>query len=227
MRLAYADPPYPGQSAKHYGDHPDYAGEVDHRSLIEDMIGRYDGWALSTSNRALREVLSWSPPDVRILAWNKPIAPPMSGHGVYGWEPVIVSWARPPAKRDLRDTITVSPEQYTFRPKPDGYVTGSKPPAFCRWMFAWLGARPGDDFVDLFPGSGAVTRAWDAWSAQGDLLTLRAKGLPPYGWDLDNPPTFERRSPQSEDHDQTRAHEAEMRAEHGMPARSPQSEDHE
>jgi hypothetical protein len=23
MRFAYADPPYPGQSLKHYGDHPD------------------------------------------------------------------------------------------------------------------------------------------------------------------------------------------------------------
>jgi hypothetical protein len=59
----------------------------------------------------------------------------MSGHGVFGWEPVIVSWARPPAS-DLRDTLTVSPEQYTFRPKPEGYVTGAKPPAFCRWVFA-------------------------------------------------------------------------------------------
>lgn len=30
MRIAYADPPYPGQARKHYGQHPDYAGEVDH-----------------------------------------------------------------------------------------------------------------------------------------------------------------------------------------------------
>lgn len=46
-RFAYADPPYPGQSAKHYGDHPDFAGEVDHDELIERLLG-YDGWALST-----------------------------------------------------------------------------------------------------------------------------------------------------------------------------------
>lgn len=32
MRIAYADPPYPGQS-KLYRNHPDYAGEVDHAAL--------------------------------------------------------------------------------------------------------------------------------------------------------------------------------------------------
>jgi hypothetical protein len=33
MRLAYADPPYPGK-AELYADHPDYAGEVDYEALI-------------------------------------------------------------------------------------------------------------------------------------------------------------------------------------------------
>lgn len=28
-RIAFADPPYPGQSKKHYGDHPDYASFKD------------------------------------------------------------------------------------------------------------------------------------------------------------------------------------------------------
>jgi hypothetical protein len=169
VRIAYADPPYPGQSKKHYGDHPDYAGEVDHAELIERLT-TFDGWALSTSNRALRDVLALCPSGVRILAWNKPIAPPMSGHGVFGWEPVIVSCARPPAS-DLRDTLTASPEQYTFRPKPEGYVTGAKPPAFCRWLFAWLGARPDDDFTDMFPGSRAVS---DAWAQFNSAPTLEA-----------------------------------------------------
>lgn len=167
-RLAYADPPYPGQAKRHYADHEDYAGEVDHRALV-DQLCEYDGWALSTSNQALREVLFWCPPDVRTLAWCKPIAPPFPNHGVYGWEPVIVSPARYPAS-DLRDTLTASPEQYTFRPKPEGYVTGSKPPAFCRWLFAWLGARPDDNFTDLFPGSCAVTDAWADFAAQGRLV---------------------------------------------------------
>ncbi len=168
MRLAYADPPYPGQAKRHYGDHPDYAGEVDHAELIARLLD-FDGWALSTSNRALRDVLALCPPHVRILAWCKPIAPPMSGMGVFGWEPVIVSWARKPPS-DLRDTLTASPEQYTFRPKPEGYVTGSKPPTFCRWLFAWLGAEPGDDFTDMFPGSRAVTDAWTAFDGAPRLI---------------------------------------------------------
>ena len=167
LRIAYADPPYPGQAKRLYGDHPDYAGEVDHALLVARLM-EYDGWALSTSNRSLADALALTGPQ-RVLAWCKPIAPPFPKHGVYGWEPVIVKWARDPAS-DLRDTISVSPEQYTFRPKPEGYVTGAKPPAFCDWLFRWLGARPGDHFEDLFPGSRAVTDAWERFNAQGKLV---------------------------------------------------------
>jgi site-specific DNA-adenine methylase len=49
LRGAYADPPYIGQSKKHYGDHPDYAGEVDHEELIWTLQRHYDCWALSLS----------------------------------------------------------------------------------------------------------------------------------------------------------------------------------
>lgn len=171
VKLAYADPPYPGQAKRHYADHPDYDGEVDHAALVARLLD-YDGWALSTSNRALADVLTLTGP-CRVLAWNKPIAPPFPGHGVYGWEPVLVSPARP-IPSDLRDTLTASPEQYTFRRKPKGYVTGSKPPAFCHWLFAWLGARPGDEFTDLFPGSRAVTDMWAAFDRQ---LSLERLGL--------------------------------------------------
>jgi len=37
VKIGYADPPYIGQSAKHYKDHPDYAGEVDHADLVERL----------------------------------------------------------------------------------------------------------------------------------------------------------------------------------------------
>ena len=60
LRLAYADPPYPGK-ARLYRDHPDYAGEVDHAALLADLSG-YDGWALSTSAQALPVVLALCPP---------------------------------------------------------------------------------------------------------------------------------------------------------------------
>jgi hypothetical protein len=61
VRLAYADPPYPGQSAKHYADHPDFAGEVDHAALVRDLL-TYDGWLLHTSSTALHQVLPLTPP---------------------------------------------------------------------------------------------------------------------------------------------------------------------
>ena len=62
LRLAYADPPYPGK-ARLYRDHPDYGGEVDHLALIA-RLAEYDGWALSTSAEALPAVLALYPPGV-------------------------------------------------------------------------------------------------------------------------------------------------------------------
>jgi hypothetical protein len=43
-------------------------------------------------------------------------------------------------------------------------VIGAKPAAVCRWIFDLLGAAPGDSLDDLFPGSGAVGRAWAAFT---------------------------------------------------------------
>jgi hypothetical protein len=69
VRFAYADPPYIGQAKRHYGDHPDYAGEVDHAELIGRLRAEFpDGWALSTSSTALREVWNLCP-DARVAAW--------------------------------------------------------------------------------------------------------------------------------------------------------------
>src|SRR5262249_16916116 len=108
MVFAYADPPYPGTAKKYYADQPTFAGEVDHRKLIRDLekrraialddakkAQRIDGWALSTSARALRELLKLCPEEARVCAWVKP-------HGVSGktfglhnaWEPLIVVGGR-------------------------------------------------------------------------------------------------------------------------------------
>ena len=88
LRLAYADPPYPGLSRRYYGNHPDYAGEVDHRRLVE-QLDAYDGWALSTSARALPEVLALCPPGVRVAAWIRGERPTRSAGPLNAWEPVI------------------------------------------------------------------------------------------------------------------------------------------
>ncbi len=163
MRLAYADPPYPGR-AHLYANHPDYAGEVDHALLIEELV-TYDGWALSTSAAALRDILPLCPADVRVLAWVK--------HSItVSWEPVIVK----PARRveNVRDWIQCEPDSYQWRAKPDTYVIGQKPRPFCVWMFTWLGAVPchNDTLDDLFPGSGNVSRVWDDWSTRPPLFIV-------------------------------------------------------
>lgn len=189
MKFAYADPPYPGQSWRVYGKHEDYAGEVDHVELVARLVAEYpDGWALSTSASALPEVLALCPyrrgtdrknpgrvakgSSVRVLAWVKPQAPPYPVRVQFSWEPVILWGGRPydGGPRTVKDVLTVSPQGHTFRAMPEGHVRGAKPPAFCRWIFNCLGAEPGDELDDLFPGSGAVTREWEAWRRQGALF---------------------------------------------------------
>jgi hypothetical protein len=34
-----------------------------------------------------------------------------------------------------------------------------------------MGCLPDDELVDLFPGSGAVSRAWDTWRSQLHAVT--------------------------------------------------------
>ena len=164
MRLAIADPPYPGQAAKHYEDHPDYAGEVDHLELLKRLDAEYDGWALHTSSVALPQVLAHATTldlTFRILAWVKPFAAFKRNVSVaYAWEPILVKPARKPVVSGritpLRDYIA---EPITMRRG----LTGAKPGAVCHWLFETLGARPEDQFDDLYPGTGAITAAWVSW----------------------------------------------------------------
>lgn len=172
MRIAYADPPYPGQSKKHYSDHPDYAGEVDHAELVT-MLGMYDGWVLHTSSPSLAAVLALCPLDVRVGAWVKPFASFKPNVPVaYAWEPVIFKPARTSSDRTIatvRDWVSCP---ITLRKG----LAGVKPQAVCEWAFRIVGAEPGDYFHDMYPGSGAVQSAWDAWCAQTTipLENLRA-----------------------------------------------------
>lgn len=173
MRFAYADPPYPGNSARYYAGHPDYAGEVDHASLVHRLVNDYpDGWALSTSSAALRHVLALVPAEVRVRigAWTRPPRFGRTRHPVAAWEPVVFAGGRPlDADERLADWLHAAP----MRRYP-GQVIGTKPPAFCSWLFASLGARRGDELHDLFPGSGAVGRAWAVYtsSVTGDARHL-------------------------------------------------------
>lgn len=166
MRIAFADPPYPG-CAHLYRDHADYAGEVDHADLIARLEADYDGWVLHTAATpkaiALIAPLVERIPGVRWMSWNKPFAAFKRNVSVaYAWEPVIVKAARKPvvSKRlVMRDWIA---EPITLKRG----LTGAKPEAVCHWAFEMVGARPDDDLIDLYPGTGAVTRAWATWQGK-------------------------------------------------------------
>lgn len=58
-----------------------------------------------------------------------------------------------------------------------GALTGMKPPEFGVWLFRQLGARPGDELADLFPGSGAITRAWDLYTSRDDRARTLGAGV--------------------------------------------------
>jgi hypothetical protein len=92
LRLAYADPPYPGLARRYYRDHPDFAGEVDLGELLS-RLQRYDGWALSTSVRAVPMVLARCVAqglEVRVAAWFRGARPHATARIVAAWEPVVV-----------------------------------------------------------------------------------------------------------------------------------------
>lgn len=170
MRIGYADPPYPG-CAHLYKDHPDYAGEVDHVSLIYQLERECDGWVLHTSSVALPDILAITSKkgvtDMRIMAWVKGFAAFKPNVPVaYAWEPVLVKACRKPvvagASGVMRDWIS---ERITMKRG----LTGVKPERVCWWLFDVLGAEPDDELDDLFPGTGAVSRAWESWCAQRTL----------------------------------------------------------
>ena len=159
-RLAYADPPYPGTAARYYRDEPDYQGEVDHAALVS-LLEHFDGWALSTSAKALRDILPLCPPEARVGAWVKPNGVPANTRGSHNtWEPVIYRPARV-RRPGFRDWVSLKPA------RGGGTLPGRKPIGFCIWLFQLLGASPVDEFDDLFPGTGVVAAAWRQFVAGG------------------------------------------------------------
>jgi len=169
LRIGYADPPYPG-CAHLYKDQPDYGGEVDHAALIRRLEDECDGWVLHTAATpramALLAPLVEKIEGARWMSWVKGFAAFKRNVSVaYAWEPVIVRAARKPAvskRLVMRDWIQ---ESITLKRG----LTGAKPEAVCHWAFEMVGARPEDDLVDLFPGTGAVTRAWATWRGKFTL----------------------------------------------------------
>jgi hypothetical protein len=166
MKLAYADPPYLGCGklyAAHHPDALDWDTTARHDELMEELIGGYDGFVVHLS--ATADSFSCYSPWVgqsgaRWCSWVKGFAAFKKNVSVaYAWEPVIIKPARKPvvSKRlVMRDWIQ---ESITLRKG----LTGAKPEAVCHWAFELMGAHPDDELHDLFPGTGAVTKAWETW----------------------------------------------------------------
>lgn len=179
-RLAYADPPYPGLSKKYYSKEASYAGEVDHVSLVQ-KLKTYDGWALSTSRRALRDVLPLVPPETIICPWVKTHPQPDAFGPSNVHEYVLVvpgRWRRPGPPDAFVGAVARGG---------DSNLMGRKPIKFVSWLFSLLGAGPDDTLDDLFPGSGVVGRSWsefcrscreDASSSTGGQRRLGVAGRP-------------------------------------------------
>jgi hypothetical protein len=149
VRIAYADPPYIG----HYGSE-----EVNHSELISSLV-LYDAWALSASSPSLRQILPICPDGTRVGVWVKPFCSFKPGvNPAYAWEPVLF-WGgrkRSRAEPTVRDFVSCN---ITLKRG----LCGAKPEAFCFWLFELLGMTAVDEFYDLFPGTGAVTEAWQRW----------------------------------------------------------------
>ena len=53
-------------------------------------------------------------------------------------------------------------------------LVGAKPPGFCMWLFSILNLQLGDELVDLFPGTRAVSTAWHKYASEQTELAIAA-----------------------------------------------------
>ena len=179
MRLAIADPPYLGRAALWYGGkgrkeqgragracgrgdlapeyHADAARWDDpqaHNDLMANLEDAFDGWAVAASAKTITHLDI--PDRARIAIWHVTNAIPDGGRVRSTWEAVVV---RVPEGRRAHGTgLPVSDVLRAAHPVA-GFV-GTKPDTWTRWVLDMLGYRPHEDeLVDMFPGSGSVTRA--------------------------------------------------------------------
>ena len=115
------------------------------------------------------------PPGTRVCVWRRRVRVSASKRALSAWEPLLVVGGREHATdvpQDLLDDLetddVVLDEVLDYRGRYDsfnGALVGMKPPEFSCFLFRQLGARPGDTLDDLYPGSGAVGRAWALYTS--------------------------------------------------------------
>ncbi len=163
MRFAYADPPYYGCGASHYGEHHPEAARWDdqqtHVDLLTRLIDEYpDGWALSCNPRDLAWLLPVVPHDTRVAAWCKTWHQIRPTTVQFAWEPVIFRGGRKDPKRTpmVRDWFACAVTRQRG-------LKGAKPTEFNQWVCDLLNYRSAEDTLDdLFPGTAGMSRTLDA-----------------------------------------------------------------
>lgn len=159
MRFGYADPPYPN-TAHNYPERT----EVDHVDLVANLQREYDGWLLHSNSQSIPQLVGIVPSGTRILAWGKYHGLPVTSAGlVYTWEPIFLKPVRRPSDY-VRDSLWFDMADQLK------WMRGQKPIPVVTWLFRAAGLRAGDELIDLFPGTGAVGRAWSEFSSQPSLF---------------------------------------------------------
>jgi hypothetical protein len=177
MIFAYADPPYLGCCGLYDHHHEEPFGCWDdaetHASLVDYLCRHFpEGWAMSASAPSLATILPLCPEGHRTAPWCKTFSVFKKGvRPAYAWEPVIF-WRgrnptayphRPPEKGGKQNTPKDFFEEWT----PAGLLapitlkrglTGAKSEDFCSFVLDLLNVQPGDEVVDLFPGTGVMDR---------------------------------------------------------------------
>jgi hypothetical protein len=177
LRLAIADPPYLGRAKRWYGvggcgngygvgqadQHPDadyWDTPQAHQNLVCQLENDFDGWAIAMSVHSLSTYLKIVETDsrngIRVCVWHKPSAVTSGNRITNSWEPVLVKvpktrkgWKSEAAR--MTDVLSANPLRSNF--------IGAKPPEWTNWVLDLLGYQNGDEVIDLFLGSGAVTNA--------------------------------------------------------------------
>ena len=165
--LAYADPPYLGMCAAYGHRHEEPYGCWDdpqtHRDLFATLGMCFDGWAYSCSSPSLGSLVGLVPQPFRIASWVKPFAAYKANVRIaYTWEPVLFV----PGRDSSKDGAPVGRDHLSEPITMKKGLTGAKPEKFCRWVLQLLGYLDGDEFTDIFPGTGVMDRVL----AQGVLL---------------------------------------------------------
>ncbi len=177
MKLCIADPPYLGRAVRWYGkggcgdghgigqadNHPDahlWDLPETHVQLVHDLNANFDGWAIAMSVHSLSTYLSAVETDsrngIRVCVWHKPSSITSGNRVTNNWEPVLIKM--PATRKGWKSDLARVSDVLTCNPLRAGFV-GSKPKEWTYWVLDLLGYQDGDEVVDLFHGSGAVTDA--------------------------------------------------------------------